>query len=213
MKTLTDRFVRVVTALSCIVSAAAQSPAGGTRAPIVPLTPAHLLTYLPSTPPRWALAASRAESYYTSWLHTRAEREFRYTPPAQPDGAKSPVQITKITLLDTGYAPGAFGDFEDFKPGRYGSEESLVIAGMPARHSPLGKNGERVRVAVNRRFIVQFDLFDQAPNTATNWARAFDFQRLAGLQPTGATSLPKPIPIVHVDELNAANNSNSYLFW
>jgi hypothetical protein len=178
---------------------------------IVPLNPPDLLRFVPNAPTGWEIKKSNAENYYAVWLNTRAEREFTFIPPVGRSNAQP--QITRLMLLDTGYAPGPLGDFDEFKVGRVGNDESLMILGYPARRATVGNDKERLRIVVKRRFIVQIETVNQAPNSVMNWLKLFDLPRLSTVPDSGSTALPKPIRITKIDELNPRNNSTSDLFW
>jgi hypothetical protein len=190
--------------------AAFSQTAVATHPQIVPLSPAELLAFVPKAPTKWETKKSSAENYYAVWLNTRAEREFSFTP--QPGGAAQP-QITRLMLLDTGYAPGPLGDFDEFKVGHYGNEESLMIGTYPARKIVMGKDKERLRIAIKHRFIIQIETMNQPSNSVTNWVNLFDLARLVGVPDSGSTALPKPIRITKIDEINPRNSSTSDLLW
>ncbi len=113
--------------------------------PIMPLSPAELLPFLPSTPAGWQLKESKAKNFFLGWVCSQASREFDQPVTSRPGSAPPPPKITRLRVMDTGYYPSFNGDFENFRVGKYPGAESLVIAGMPARKIRLNGTKERLR--------------------------------------------------------------------
>ena len=183
------------------------------RKPIMPLSPAELLPFLPSAPVGWQLKESKAKNYFLGWVCAQASREFDQPVKSRPGSAPLPPMITRVRVMDTGYYPSFNGDFENFRVGKYPGAESLVIGGMPARRITLSATKERLRVSVRGRFIVEVETENQPANTGQMWMKLFDFRRVGSIPDSGSTQLPKPITIQSLDELNPKNNSTSQLYW
>ncbi len=184
--------------------------------PIVPLEPAELIKFLPEAPKGWSLKESKAKSTFAGWLLTFASREFTYTPPvpanAAPGTPPPPTQITRIKITDTGYYPASLGQFENFKVGKYGNEDSLLISGLTARKITF-PDGERLSILVKGRFIVQIEVRKQRPNIILEYPMIINFSKLVAIPDSGAEELPKPVVVSSVDELHPKNNSRSELQW
>lgn len=195
------------------ILAAQGAPAA--QKPIVPLAPTELIKLLPPTPTGWNMTQSTAKNFFVEWICSQATREFQHPSPvnAKPGAKPPPPQITRVRLMDTGYFPSFNGDFENFRVGKYGAAETLVINGMPARRFLVGANHERLRLSVRGRFIVEIETENQPSNTAQSWLRVIDFQQVNRIPDASATILPKPIHITKIDEMNPKNNSISDLFW
>ena len=194
--------------------ALAQAPAA--RKPVAPLTPAELIKLLPLAPAGWSLKESKATSFYSDWLISQATRQLEAPPlsGAAPSVAApaTPIQMTRIRLTDTGHYPVLAADFEGFRPGKYGTMESLYIGGLPARRAIL-HDGERLRVLVNNRFIVEIEVHNQRADAAMNWLQLFDVRRLVSAPETATDKLPNPIRVNSVDELNPKANRSFELSW
>lgn len=209
MKTIVYFFALLV----AIFSANAQmTPA---HKPIVPIQPTELIKLLPVAPKGWETKESKAKSFYNEWLVSQAVRQFvqpappnRNLPGAQPP----PPQVTQIRLTDTGYNPALFGDFDQFKPGRYGNTESLMFGSFPARRMTLA-DGERLRILIKARFLLEFETHNQASTALTAWTNQFDFSRLTSLPDSGIEALPNPITAVSIDELNPKANGSYQVTW
>lgn len=193
--------------------------------PILPLPPEELLRFLPSPPREWKLTESRASSIFMGWMRSEATRQFLFQPPPAggPDAPSSPPppQTTRVRVYDTGYFPAFSGDFEYFAPGRYGPRgESFFLGSLPAHRYPLGGSqdgdgdaGERLRVSVRRRFIVEIDTRNQPPKAGLTWLQTVDLTRLQQVPDTGADRLPRPVVQVQIDELNPGNNRSLQSYW
>jgi hypothetical protein len=182
------------------------------RKPIVPLQPTELIKFLPSTPGGWELKESKAKSFYNEWLVSQASREFVQQQRPSPGAQPLPPQITHVRLTDTGYNPALFGDFDQFKPGKYGNTESLSFGPFPARRLTFS-GGERLRILIKARFIVEVETHNQAPNATMSWARIFDFSRVNSLPDSGVETLSNPVTVVSIDELNPKANSSYQVSW
>ncbi len=88
-----------------------------------------------------------------------------------------------------------------------------MLNGLPATLITLEPGSERLRICVRHRFIVQIDALNQPPNSAIAWTKTVDFNRLAQVPDNGAAKLPRPIPMVTVDELDPKKNKASSLSW
>ena len=88
-----------------------------------------------------------------------------------------------------------------------------MVNGLPANLSALGPGGERLRVAVRRRFVVQIETLHQPANSGVAWAKTIDFSRFSSIPDAGPDKLPKPILLVTVDELDPKKNSVSKMQW
>jgi hypothetical protein len=187
-----------------------------THKPIIPVAPAELIKLLPAVPAGWELKQSRAKSFYNEWLVSQANREFSHPPlPPQslsPGATPGPPQITRIRLTDTGYTPALFADFEAFKPGKYGNTESLYIDSLPARRMTLS-DGERVRVLVKARFVLEVEVHGQLPNASIAWIKQLNFARLNSVPDSGVEKLPNPVTAVTIDELNPKLNGSYQVSW
>ncbi len=183
--------------------------------PLIPLSPVELIKFLPVAPAGWELRQSTAKNFFVDWLCSQATREFQQIPPANSSvtGTPPPPRIITLKLIDTGYFPGFNGPFANFRVGKYGAFESLVVNGMQARRSKLAPNREALQVSVRGRFILSVEVQNQPPNSADSWLRVVDFQRISQIPDTGSNQLPKPIIINSIDELTPTKNSTSKLFW
>lgn len=196
-----------------VQSANAQSVAA--HRPILPLTPSELIKFLPGTPTGWELKESRAKSFYNEWLVSQASREFSHPADAQslpPGATPAPPQVTRVRLTDTGYTPALFADFEEFKPGKYGNTESLYVDSLPARRISLS-GGERLRVLVKARFVLEVEVHGQPPNASIAWLRQLNFARLNSVPDSGIEKLPNPVTAVTIDELNPKLNGSYQVSW
>lgn len=186
------------------------------RKPIVPIAPIEILKLLPLTPNGWEMKESKAKSFYNEWLVSQASRQFVQpqpsNPTANPAAQTLPPQITQFRLTDTGYNPALFGDFDQFKPGKYGNTESLAFGSFPARRMTFS-GGERLRILIKARFVVEVETHNQAPNAAMLWARQFDFSRLNSIPDTGIEKLSNPVTVVSIDEMNPKANSSYQVSW
>ena len=188
------------------------SPASTTHKPVLPLLPANLLGLLPQAPDKWELKKSQANNFVMDWASTVATREFNYTPPPTSltvPGSVPPPMVLKITLTDTGYYEGLTGDFENLPTAKASTVQSFVLSGFPARQTTQGQIGERLRVLVNGRYIVQIEVQNQPANSSQKWLRIVDLAKIAALPTDGDETLPRPYTVIRIDELNAKNNSVS----
>lgn len=194
--------------------ASAQTPPA--RKPIIPVPPSELIKYLPSAPTGWELKESRAKSFYNEWLVSQASREFTHSPPPtgsrNPGSTPVPQQLTRVRITDTGYSAALFGDFEEFKPGKYGSTESLYIDTLPARRISFS-DGERLRVLLKARFVLEVEVRNQPPNAAVAWLKQLNFARLNAVPDSGIEKLPNPVTAVSIDELNPKLNGSYQVSW
>ena len=183
---------------------------------VLPLPPADLLALLPKAPDKWELRQSQANNFMMVWATSQATREFSYTPPpdaVSPGGTPSPPLALRITIVDTGYSRGSISEFEKSTSAKPGTVQSLTLAGFPARQSPSGAAGERLRILVNGRYIVQIDAQNQPANTSQQWLRIVDMAKISTLPTDGDGNLPRPYTIVKIDEMNPKNNSVSQVTW
>ncbi|MEY2480535.1 MAG: hypothetical protein QOI04_1462 [Verrucomicrobiota bacterium] len=183
--------------------------------PIVPLQPPDLIKLLPPTPNGWEMKESKAKSFYNEWLVSQASRQFVQPQPPSSSagpGGQRPPQITHLRLTDTGFNPALFGDFEQFKAGKYGNTESLSFNAFPARRITFA-DGERLRILIKARFIVEVETHNQAPNAAMLWAKQFDFSRLNSIPDAGVEKLANPLTVFSIDELNPKANSSYQVSW
>lgn len=184
--------------------------------PIVPLEPAQVLKLLPATPKGWELKESKAKSFYNEWLVSQAARKYTQTippdPKAAPGATPAPQPMTRVRVTDTGYNPALFGDFDEFRPGKYGNTESFFYNSLPARRMALN-DGERLRILFKARFIVEVETHNQAPNAALGWAKIFDFGRLNSVPDSGAETLANPVTVMSIDELNPKANGSYQVSW
>ena len=200
--------------LACLCAATADSQTPPARKPLLPLEPSELLKLAPPPPAGWTLTQSNAKNSFVEWLSSQATREFQKPNPATAVGAKpAPPPTTIVRLIDTGYFPAFNGDFENFRVGKYGNAETLMISGLPARKFSLGSEHERVRVSIRGRFIVEIEARRQPLGTAQSWLRLVNLQQLTAVSDSSPTALPKPIQIKKVDELDPKKNATSELFW
>lgn len=200
--------------LLCVSSDAAFAQSAPARKLMAPLEPADLLKLLPAAPAGWQMKDSKATSFYNEWLVSQATRRFEGPPPPAAAGSKaSNPPVTTIRLSDTGYSSFLYADFEDFKPGKYGeNQESLYVASLPARHA-LIPNGERLRVLIRGRFIIEVEATYQKPEAAAGWVQLFDLRRLQSAPDTGVETLPNPVRVNSIDELNPRANSSYEISW
>ncbi len=179
---------------------------------VLPLLPADLLGLLPKTPDKWQLNQSQASNFVMDWASTRAIREFTYTPPptdtASPGVAPLPLDL-RISITDTGYYQGLIGDFDGSPAPKGSAVESLVLNDFPARQVAQGKTGERLRVLVNGRYIVQIEVQNQPANSTQQWLKLVNLTKIAALPTDGEETLPRPYTVIRIDEMNPRNNSVS----
>jgi hypothetical protein len=182
--------------------------------PVAALPPTELIKLLPSAPTGWEMKESKASSFYNEWLVSQANRQFLgpKNPPGSPSGAPAPPPMTRLRLTDTGYTSALIGDFEEFKPGKYGNTESLYFNSLPARRMTFA-DGERIRVLVKGRFVVEVETHNQAPNAVTSWLGQFDFPRINSIPDSGAEKLPNPVTVASIDELNPKANGSYQVSW
>lgn len=176
----------------------AQAP----RKPALPAGPVELLKCLPGAPAGWQLKESKANSFYNEWLVSQATRLFEM--PAKettPSETPPPPSVTRLRLTDTGYYPVLFADFEDFKPGTIGTLESLFVGTYPAHKMKLA-DGERLRILINNRFVIEVETHHQAANSGLSWLQLFDLVRLIASPATAVEKLPNPLRVVTVDEMD-----------
>lgn len=189
----------------------AASPAASTHKPVLPRPPAELLALLPKAPDQWQLKQSQANNFVMDWASAQAWREFTYTPPPTAgSGGPPPAPFDlRITITDTGYYQGLIGDFEGTPSSKPGAVGAQTLGGFPARRLPLGTTGERLRVLVNNRYIVQIDAQNQPPNSVQRWLQLIDLAKIAALPLDGEEILPRPYTVVKIDEVNPKNSSVS----
>lgn len=180
----------------------------------MPLPPVELIKFLPIAPAGWEMKESKANSFYNEWLASLATRRFSQLPPviSGTNATPAPEQITTVRITDTGYHPVLFADFEQFKPGKYGNTESLNFGSFPGRRITFS-GGERLRILVKNRFVIEFETRNQPPNATIAWARQFDFSRLNAVPESGIEKLPNPVTAVSIDELNPKLNSSYQVSW
>jgi hypothetical protein len=183
--------------------------------PIIPVPPAELIKFLPATPAGWELKESRAKSFYNEWLVSQANREFSAPSPTQsrtPNATPAPPQITRFRLTDTGYSPALFGDFDEFKPGKYGNTESFYVDSLPARRISFS-DGERLRILFKARFVIEVEVHNQPANAAVAWLRQMSIPHLNSVPDSGIETLPNPVTAVSIDEANPRLNSSYQVSW
>jgi len=181
---------------------------------VLPLAPSELLKLLPATPRDWQIKESKAKSFYNETLVSQANRQLVGPPPppaAAPAGTPTPP-TTMIRLTDTAYNPAMYADFEEFKVGKYGNTESLNVDGLPARKITLS-NGDRLRILVRNRFVIEVETHNQPPNAAISWAHQFDVAKINAVPDSVVQKLPNPVTVVSIDELNPKANSSYQVSW
>jgi hypothetical protein len=183
-----------------------------THKPILPLQPAELIKLLPSAPKGWEMKQSIANSFYNEWLVSQASRQFVGPPTSKTSSTPALLPTTRVRLTDTGYSPTLFADFQAFKPGKYANTENLYFNSLPARRISLS-NGERLRILVKERFVIEVETHNQLPNSAVSWAGLLDLSRLTSTPDSGIDKLPKPVTVVSIDELNPKANSSYQVNW
>jgi hypothetical protein len=203
-------FLHAALCAASIASALGQSQSPSK--PILPMGPPELLRFLPAPPAGWEMKESRAKSFYNEWLVCQASRQFTLLSPAVPSQKPAPPAITNVRLTDTGMYPILAADFEAFKPGKYGNMESLYLGSLPARKAIL-PDGERLRVLLKGRFIVEVETHHQQPNSSATWLRQFDFTRLESVPSSGIEKLPNPLRVMTIDELNPKLNTSYEVNW
>ena len=201
-------FLSSVLSLFCCVASAQMLPA---HKPIVPVQPTDLIKLLPAAPRGWTLKESKAKSFYNEWLVSQASRKFVQQAAASPTG-NLPERTTDFRLTDTGYNPALFGDFDQFKTGKFGNTESFSFAGLPARRMTFS-NGERLRVLLKARFVIEVETHNQTPNSSISWIKQFDLSRVSALPDSGIEKLANPVTVVSIDELNPKANGSYQVSW
>lgn len=194
--------------------ACARGQTAPARSTFLPLGPVDIIKLLPAAPRDWQMKASRANSFYNESLTSQASREFLGPPPqlSVSSASPAPAPVTRLRLTDTGKNPALFADFEEFKPGKYGNTESLYVDSIPARRITL-PDGERLRMLLKGRFVIEVETHNQQPNAALVWMRQFDIPRISGTPDLPAGKLPNPVTVVSIDELNPKLNSSYQLNW
>lgn len=177
---------------------------------IVPLEPDQLIKLLPPAPAGWQLKKSTAKNFFVEWICSQATREFEKIPP--PNTPPGPPQVATITIVDTGYFPAFNGPFDNFRVGKYGAFESLMVGNMRARRSKMSGDRENLQVSVRGRFIVSVDVKNQPQASEQAWLNTVNFGQLAAVSDSGDGELPKPIKLKVVDELVPARNSTSTVY-
>jgi hypothetical protein len=171
--------------------------------PSLPASPANLLQVLPQTPNRWTLTQSQARTVLSGWLQTRAVRVFQAPPPT--DGTTA-VGSVEIAVLDTGGFRQSLGDFTDFKPGKSGPIERLLIAGYPALQIPdLGGN-PRTQILLASRYIVGVKIIGLPAEKIEPWLRALHFDLLPRRTSADSDALPTVVTLESIDELHPERN-------
>lgn len=181
----------------------------GQHRPIFPLAPDQLLKLLPSAPAQWSTVTSNASSNFSGWLTSQATRRFTSAASSTPN---VPAAATRFVLTDTGYYPEALGQFEGFRPGKDKENESTVINGLPAIKTTKA-NIEILTVLIRGRFVLQIRTDNQKPNSCEAWLRMVNVQRIASVPDSAETSIPQPVTITRVDELDPKNNGSYQLTW
>ena len=179
--------------------------------PIIPLQPADLIKFLPAAPRGWEMKESKAKSFYNEWLVSQANREFVQQSQSNPTG-NPPQSMTRLRITDTGFNPALFGDFDQFKPGKYGNTESFSLSGFPARRMTFS-GGERLRILLKARFVVEVETHNQPPNSSMLWIKQFDLSRVNALPDSGIEKLANPVTVVSIDELNPKANGSYQVSW
>jgi hypothetical protein len=181
------------------------------RKPIMPIQPVDLIKFLPAAPGGWEMKESKAKSFYNEWLVSQANREFVQRSHSNSTG-NPPQPTTRLRLTDTGYNPALFGDFDQFKSGKHGNTESFSVTGFPARRVTFS-GGERLRILINARFVVEVETRNQAPDASMLWVRQFNLSQLSALPDSSTEKLPNPVTVVSIDELNPRANGSYQVSW
>lgn len=189
------------------------STAAAENAPAAfPFEPAQLLTVLPTTPSRWTLLRSEANTSLSAWLQTRATRVFQ-APPPEPDSASPAVAApaapslgeAEISVLDTGGFTSALAAFLDFTPGKNGNVERKQFGSLPAILTTSEDGLQLAEVLVSNRFIVRISLKNLPKSRVEDWLRTFHFDALPAKSPT-PTTRPSEFRLSYVDELHPEKN-------
>ena len=149
--------------LTYVICAYAQmaTAAADTAAPILPLKPAELITYLPPAPKNWIVTRSTAANIYTTWIETRAERDFKRPPPPPVAGAPvpvipAPIVTMNVSILDTGYMTNFKDMFLPPKAGTLPSNITLLkINDFPARKQVLDDTTTILSILIKDRYVVE----------------------------------------------------------
>lgn len=193
--------------------------------PILPLTPAEMIKFLPSAPPGWDVMKSTADNFLNDWVATNAVREYKFLPPPNPTAVTSappPLpQFVRIRITDSGFWPEFRRLFDGFEIGKSGDTEKLLIDSHPAiettsKRRVEGKEEEklaRVLLLVKIRFIVQVETTNTNQKELEEWLRKIDLAKLASVPSTGINEIPTPVLIVKIDELNPSRTRSYPLFW
>jgi hypothetical protein len=204
------------TLLFCLSIVVAKAQVQAVRKTVLPVPPPELLKLLPVAPRDWQIKESKAKSFYNESLVSQANRQIiGPLPPASvnaPAGTQASPPMTRLRLTDTAFVPALYADFEGFKPGKYGNTESLYVDTLPARNITL-KDGDRLRILVKGRFVIEVETHNQAPNAAIAWARQFDVTKISAIPDSVVAKLPNPVTVVSIDELNPKANSSYQVNW
>jgi hypothetical protein len=168
-------------------------------APSLPASPADLLQVLPQAPDRWTVTQSQAKTVLAGWLQTRAVRVFQ--PPPATDGTPAAGAV-EIAVLDTGGFRQSLGDFTDFKPGKNGPIERLLIAGYPALQIPDLEGNLRTQILLASRYIVEVKFTALPSEKIEPWLRALRFTALPRPASTDTAALPSVVTLLSIDELH-----------
>jgi len=171
--------------------------------PSHPAAPADLLQVLPQVPDGWTLVQSKAKTVLAGWLQTRAVRVFQAPP--NIDGTSTPGSV-EIAVLDTGGFRQSLGDFVDFKPGKSGPIERLLIAGYPALQIPDLEGNPRTQILLASRYIVEVKIIGRPAERIEPWLRALHFDALPRQTAADAGALPAVVTLVSIDELHPELN-------
>jgi hypothetical protein len=171
--------------------------------PSLPASPTDLLQVLPQAPDRWTMTQSQAKTVLAGWLQTRAVRVFLPPPPVDGTPAKGSVEIA---VLDTGGFRQSLGDFADFKPGKNGPIERLLIAGYPALQIPDLQGNPRVQILLASRYIVEVKIIGLPAEKIESWLRALHFDTLPRQASADGSALPSVVSLSSIDELHPERN-------
>ncbi|HEY5745324.1 MAG TPA: hypothetical protein VIU12_04525 [Chryseolinea sp.] len=196
----------------------AQMGTGRLGAPVLPVNPAELITYLPQAPAGWSVGASLAVSNFTAnWITSLAQREFKQNVPPPTPGATGPLPepaTITIYLTDTGYKSDYTSMVTRPQSGPPPASASYFkINNFPARSLQIGAATIILNVLIKGRYLVEIRSTNLKEDQLKKYVESLDFRKLRSRTDAGETSLPNPVILSRVDELNPQNNRSYPVYY
>lgn len=157
---------------------------------------------------------SWAKQDLSDWMVTIAGRDFELPlPPPDLEGSPGPSALIRVRITDTGFWPASLARFHDFKPGNEGVEERVIWQGIPMIRLTLeDKNRQRAILCVADRFLVLVDTTYLKKKEVEDFLKSIPLADLARISTAGNKTLPQPVVLSEIDEINPKKNRSFRLF-